>query len=272
MRNRKLCQHYCCLNCSIAALTYQLLGHLIACSLGLSYFSLIFSSCVEEKMSEKKQISSASVVQYIWTATKTFKIEQEQLELTGNARKMARAVGEDEKAARLFMQRYGSHYPAGLHTLGGVLFRIVDAESSSTKSTSELTQKAALKLQGQISFGLVGGVYGIGGSITGEHSRSSGEAKGHDEETDDVSYTFTSQAMGPSTTSPASFINLLKNNSTWALIDRGSLNAYLPIWELIRDLGSEFEIAAKTLEETWHKDEEEREMKAIQKKVNYLYR
>ncbi len=223
-------------------------------------------------MSEKKQTSSASVVQYIWIATKTFKIEQEQLKLTGSARKMARAVGKDEKAARLFMQRYGSHYPAGLHTLGGVLFRIVDAESSSTKSTSELTQRAALQLQGQISFGIVGGVFGIGGSITGEHSRSSGEAKGHDEETDEVSYTFTSQAMGPATTNPASFIKLMTNNSTWALIDRGSPNAYLPIWELIRDLGVEFAEAAMTLEEIWCKDEEERERKAIQKKVNYLYK
>lgn len=49
---------------------------------------------------------------------------------------MARNVVKDEQSARLFMERYGSHFPAGLHTLGGVLFRIADAESESMMSTS----------------------------------------------------------------------------------------------------------------------------------------
>ena len=80
---------------------------------------------------------------------------------------MARASVKDEKTARLFMQRYGSHYPAGLHTLGGVLFRIVDAESSNTTETSFLTGKAAQQLQGQLSFGFLGGLFGISASIGG---------------------------------------------------------------------------------------------------------
>ncbi len=116
------------------------------------------------------------MVQYIWTATKTFKIDQEQLKLSASARKMARDI-MDEETARRFMQRYGSHFPNGLHTLGGVLFRIVDAESSSMKGTSVLTEKAAQHLQGQLSFGFLGGMFGIGLSIRGEHSSSSGKPK-----------------------------------------------------------------------------------------------
>jgi hypothetical protein len=54
---------------------------------------------------------------------------------------------------------------------------------------------------------------------------------------------------------------LLANNSTWALIDRGSPNAYLPIWELIRDLGSDFEEAAGILERTWNSNESGRNQK-----------
>ena len=61
--------------------------------------------------------------------------------------------------------------------------------------------------------------------------------------------------MGPAATNPATFSKLLANNSTWALIDRGSQHAYIPVWELIRDLGSGYEDVAKILEDTWCQDE-----------------
>ena len=221
---------------------------------GLSFIILGFHFFKENTNSEKMQTSSASVVQYIWIATKTFKIQQENLRLAANARKMAKTVN-DKKTARQFMQRYGSHYPAGLNTLGGVLFRIVDAESSSTQETSILTDKAAQQLQGQLSIGFLGGTFGIAASTTGEHSSSSGETKAVNNQGDDVSYTFSSQTMGPATTNPVLFSKLLSNNSTWALIDRGSQNAFIPLWELLRDLGSDFDAVADVLEKTWIDDE-----------------
>ena len=64
--------------------------------------------------------------------------------------------------------------------------------------------------------------------------------------------------MGPAATNPATFLKLLSYNSTWALIDRGSVKGYIPVWELLRDLGSEYEAAAKVLEETWNFDENQR--------------
>jgi hypothetical protein len=204
------------------------------------------------------QTNSASVVQYIWIATKTFTIDQERLKLSASAIKMASTTVKDADTARLFMQRYGSHFPAGVHTLGGVLFRIVDAESESTKATTILAAKAANQLQGQISGGVLAGLGGIGVSISGEKNSSNGTVEGHDEKTDDVFYTFSSQAMGPATTNPATFNKMLANNSTWAIIDRCSPTAYIPIWEMIRDIDVVFEEAAKHLESTWRNDEEER--------------
>ena len=221
---------------------------------GLSFIILGFHFFKENTNSEKMQTSSASVVQYIWIATKTFKIQQENLRLTANARKMAKTVN-DKKTARQFMQRYGSHYPAGLNTLGGVLLRIVDAKSSSTQETSILKDKAAQQLQGQISIGFLGGTFGIGASANGKHSSGSGEIKAVNNQGDDVSYTFSSQTMGPATTNPELFSKLLSNNSTWALIDRGSQHAFIPLWELLRDLGSDFYTAAEVLEKTWNDDE-----------------
>ena len=219
--------------------------------------------------SKKEQTSSVSVLQYIWIATKTFKIEQEEMKLSTSARRMARSivrVKDPEKrkeAARHFMERYGSHFPAGLHTLGGVLFRIVDAESSGKQETSKLTEKAAQQLQGQISVGFLSGAFGIGASISGQHSDSSGKVTAQRGEAEDTTYTYSFQAMGPAATNPATFTKLLANNSTWALIDRGSEHAYIPVWELMRDLGSDFEDAAQVMEDTWRDDEEKNRQKSL---------
>ena len=228
------------------------------------------SSHEEDQVKSKKEnTSSASVLQYVWIATKTFRIQQEQMKLSTSARRMARSIVKDEDpdkrkaAARHFMERYGSHLPAGLHTLGGVLFRIVDAESHSTKETTKLTEKAAQKLQGQISVGFLGGAFGIGASISAEHSSSSGIASAQDKEEEDTLYTYSFQSMGPAATNPATFCKLLANNSTWALIDRGSPHAYIPVWELIRDLGSDYEGAANVLEDTWREDEVQNRLRSL---------
>ena len=63
------------------------------------------------------------------------------------ARKMAMSIAQNrtasaikrEKSARLYMERYGSHFPAGVQTLGGAFFSIADAESKSTTDTQKLT-------------------------------------------------------------------------------------------------------------------------------------
>ena len=231
-----------------------------------------YGSSEEEKRdtSKKANTNNASVLQYIWIATKTFKIDQEQMRLSMSARKMALSIvnaSNKQEAARSFMKRYGSHFPAGLHTLGGVLFRTVDARSHSDQESSKLTEKAAQQLQGQISVGFLGGAFGIGASISGDHSSSSGKASAQQEEEDQVSYTYSFQSMGPASTNPAMFSKLLANNSTWALIDRGSPNAYIPVWELIRDLGSDYEDVAEVLKQTWRDDEQKNRIKVL--KVEY---
>jgi len=51
------------------------------------------------------------------------------------------------------------------------------------------------------------------------------------------------------------------------LIDRGSPNAYIPVWELIRDLGSDYEGVAEVLEKTWLDDEKKNRISSL--KVEY---
>ena len=234
-------------------------GGFVQLFVGEAHGSYASSSESQGTSSVKKKTSSVSVLQYVWIATKTFKLEQEQMRLSMSARNMARSItkaSDPSAAARRFMNRYGSHFPAGLHSLGGVLFRIVDAESSAEIETSVFTEKAAKELQGQISVGFLGGAFGIGASISGGHSNTSGELQAEEKKAEAASYRYSFQAMGPAATNPTTFTKLLANNSTWALIDRGSPLAYIPVWELLTDLGDPaFNMAAGVLEETWKEDE-----------------
>ena len=230
----------------------------------------------------KLSTTSASVLQCIRTAKKTFQLERDQINISFSARKTAKMITQDakgnaskrEKSARIFMDRYGSHFPAGVQTLGGVFFSIADAESKSAMDTYELTEAVVDHLNNQISFGFLGGTFGIGANGTGEHTTGTGKTLAEHETGNNKIFTYSVKSMGPLATNPSTFHRLLLYNSTWALIDRGSFEGYIPVWELIRDLGKEFEEASVVLEETWRKDESVRkkEWEAKQKKSRHLQR
>ena len=214
----------------------------------------------------KLSTTSASVLQYVRTDKKTFQFERDQINISFPARKTAKMITQDakgnaskrEESARIFMERYGSHFPAGVQTLGGVFFSIVDAESKSAMDTNKLTETAVNHLNAQMPFGFLGEAFGIGASGTGEHTTGTGKTHAKHETGHNEIFTFSVKSMGPLATNPSTFHTLLSYNSTWALIDRGSFEGYIPVWELIRDLGKEFEEAAVVLEETWCKDENAR--------------
>ena len=230
----------------------------------------------------KLSTTSASVLQYVRTAKNTFQLERDQINISLTAKKGAKMITQDakgnaskrEKSARIFMDRYGSHFPAGVQTLGGVFFSIADAESKSAMDTYKLTEAAVDHLNAQISFGFLGGAFGIGASGTGEYTTGTGKTHAKHETGHNEIFTFSVKSMGPLATNPSTFEKLLSYNSTWALIDRGSFEGYIPVWELIRDLGKDFEEAAVVLEETWCKDENARkkEWEAKQKKTSDLQR
>ena len=73
------------------------------------------------------------------------------------------------------------------------------------------------------------------------------------------------RSIGPTTTNPHTFRKLLSDNSTWALIDRGPVEGYIPVWELLKDLGSEYETAADILEKIWQCDERKKKYRKIAK-------
>ena len=231
----------------------------------------------DETRSVKTYSTSASVLQFIWTAKKCFQIEQEQMKPAESAKLMANSIcqvfekDDEERKARVlrFMEMFGSHVSAGVQTLGGVFFSITDAESEGVQKTTTLTKAATEKLQTQMSFGFLGGAFGIGGSVKAGNQRSTGETQGEQEDQKKTSYTYTVHAMGPAATNPVVSQKLLSYNSTWALIDRGPHEAYIPIWELLRNLGGSNDDAAQVLKATWDEDEEKK--KEVSKELKKFY-
>ena len=120
-----------------------------------------------------------------------------------------------------------------------------------------------------MSFGFLGGAFGIGGSVKAEHQGITGETQVEQEDQKKTSYTYTVHAMGPAATNPVVFQKLLSYNSTWALIDRGPHEAYIPIWELLRNLGGSYEDVVQVLEATW--DEEEETKKEVRKQLKKMH-
>ena len=235
----------------------------------------------------KASTTSASVLQYIRTAKKTFQLKRQEMKLSLSARRMALSIAQgrngsvgnpggcsgfsfcgllcssslssrDKAAARNFMKRYGSHFPSGLQTLGGAFFSIADAQNKLEVEVSTLTEAAEKHLQHQISIGFLGGAFGVGASASGLSTSGSGRSTSSHKEDEAISFTCQVKSVGPPATNPVTFNKLLTYNSTWALIDRGEVQGYIPVWELLRDSGSEFEKAAEVLEATWYWDEKKR--------------
>ena len=210
--------------------------------------------------------TSTSVLHYVRTAKRTFQLKRDQIRLTLTARKDAKSIVQEqnnnerqrEGCAREFLNRYGSHYPAGVQTLGGVLFIIADAESKSSTDKKRLSENAVKYLKAQMSAGFLIGPVGIGGGVIGEHSMEEGRSIASHKKSSSEIFTYSKKSMGPPA-NPATFSKLLSYSSNWALIDRGNPQGYIPVWELIRNLGEDFMEAAQILEGTWCKDESEKE-------------
>ena len=70
-----------------------------------------------------------------------------------------------EDFARDFLNRYGSHFPAGVQTLGGVLISIADVHSTVTTSTSTLAKEAVTFLKCHMSARLLDGAFGVEANV-----------------------------------------------------------------------------------------------------------
>lgn len=110
------------------------------------------------------------------------------------------------------------------------------------------------------------GLFGLGGSITATHSVSSASAsgytntnmesqgKGSSEANTNASFESSITCFGPNAATPDSmYEQLMSNNATWTIIDRGEPDSYFAIWDLIDYIGQggTFKEQVKWLKNTW---------------------
>ena len=219
---------------------------------------------------------NASVLLYSWKGKKAFQIEQSHMDVSMTVRKAARAIvgntnaSARQEAASSFLRRYGSHLPAGVHTLGGVFFRIAEATSKSTINTTTLTEAATQQINLQNSVGHKGGSADLRAEVKLRSGSSTNVGKDAFAKREKARVTTSVKSMGPQASDLATFEQRLSYNSTWAIIDRGSPDGYIPVWELLKNHDEEFNEVASLLEATWREEEQRREEKSRKKKEKQI--
>ena len=214
--------------------------------------------------------TSASAVYFSRINQKTFQFDRKDIRLSSacieDAMRLVQKANDDDEDeladARNFLKRYGSHFPAGTQTLGGIFFTIADVESKSNMDDVTLQKAAKNHLEGQMSLRFLSEKFGIGGNVVSSKS----EKVKHKEENNEMCFSYSKASMGPPA-NPATFHKLLSYNSNWALIDRGNVEINIPVWELVKDLGGVFEEAARLLKNTYNKDEDRRRTEHEAQKV-----
>ena len=214
------------------------------------------SSQTNQDTSTKQQRNTthATVTQYICQPTKAFRIPIEDMELNYEARRHVKEI-KDKESAENFLKMYGSHVPKGVHTLGGVFFRNVDVNTEREASVSEVMMAAGKQFDTEVSAGYSGLGFSVGGSVKTSSFEISGSTDASSTEKVKFMSTMTVKALGPPTTNPEMFSQLLQsNNATWYVIDRGNRAALVPVWELTPDLKEQAEI----LKNVWKEIQERR--------------
>lgn len=226
--------------------------------------STAHSSEESKDTSEKRQENTthATITQYICQPTKAFRIPREEMQLSYEAKTRAEEIKDDESAER-FLESFGSHVSEGVHTLGGVFFRNLDVTTEREAKVSDVMMAAGSQFDVDVSAGYSGFGFSVGGSVKTNKFDASGSREASSSEKINYMSEMTVQSLGPPTTNPAMFSQLLQsNNATWHVIDRGDHAALVPVWQLMSNL----EEQAKHLENAWKKKQKEREVTVSERK------
>ena len=214
---------------------------------------------------DETSVNTASALYYIRTDKQTFQFKPNDIRLSSDCVKDALCLVQDPDDsavdqttyARGFLKRYGSHFPTGVQTLGGVFFTTADVESEGSIHEIMLKKEAQKHLKSRMSIHSLSETVGM---IEGNMFCGTETSKMDTEHIKQVTLNFSylANSIGPGA-NYATFHKLLSYNSNWALIDRGNLEtANIPVWKLIKDLGGVFKDAGKVLEDAWNSDESER--------------
>ncbi|CAM9538820.1 unnamed protein product, partial [Ectocarpus sp. 13 AM-2016] len=211
----------------------------------------------------KKTTTSATMVETITCPMKSFRIPVSTMTMTEEALDHAMEVDTLLKAGQ-FLDTFGSHVSNGRHLLGGIFFRTMTMTTESEVDTSTLLSAASTQMQESRTDSNDTGVSGSGpavgvtasASATMKSASSSGVVKFHstagrnESESEDSramfqTYVRASASMGPNVATPELFAEaLFTDTSSWTVIDRGPMEALLPITSVLENMVDTFDPAS----------------------------
>ncbi|CAM9586326.1 unnamed protein product [Ectocarpus fasciculatus] len=189
--------------------------------------------------------TSATIIEYIRCPMRSFRIPVSQMDLNAGAFEAIIAVDSMEKGES-FLDNYGSHVSTGRQELGGIFFSTISVTSETSMSKVSMMSAASKKSEDirsksvNTEGGAGGSFLGVGGKASTRFGRATsvGEvkvtrkanAKGEAEEVETAQFENYIRSIGPSTPTPESFAEaLFTDTSTWAITDRGRLEAMVPV-------------------------------------------
>ncbi|CBJ28671.1 conserved unknown protein [Ectocarpus siliculosus] len=208
----------------------------------------------------KKTTTSATMVETITCPMKSFRIPVSTMTMTEEALDHAMEVDTLLKAGQ-FLDTFGSHVSNGRHLLGGIFFRTMTMTTESEVDTSTLLSAASTQMQESRTESNDTGVSGSGpavgvtasASATMKSASSSGVVKFHstagknESESEDSRAMFQTyvRSMGPNVATPELFAEaLFTDTSSWTVIDRGPMEALLPITSVLENMVDTFDPAS----------------------------
>lgn len=197
----------------------------------------------------KQDTRTAAITEYIKCPMMSFRIPKESVCLSYEALECYNAVDSVETGAK-FLDSFGSHISLGRHALGGVFFRTVTMTSTSDVQSELLfaaagdqmssSKKEARNISGSVAGGYGGfsasaaASYGSASSSGTATFNSSSSGKGSESTTSTALFETYVNVMGPQCPTPEAFASMLfTNDATWHVMDRGPLEALVPVWELL---------------------------------------
>jgi len=253
-----------------------------------------YATDTQQKEEERVKVTQAIVAEYMYVPIKTFRLMEGGLILTQYAyyrlQRILKDVDNDgktitdatlvkvmrRKKAYDFLCNFGSHIPFGIQTLGGVHIRTMKITSEGKQKLSEMYSTASARLTKTKSeaskvdtstsakLGLFGGAEAAtSGSVSNAASSgvtiSQGDGKGSGTGESSLNASFESNVIsfGPNAATPDDcYQQVMSNNATWTIIDRGEPDSYFAIWDLIDYMGqgSILNEHCRLLKEVWEEN------------------
>jgi len=234
-----------------------------------------YSHDFEQKKNMKTKSTQAIVSEFTYMPMKTFRLSESGLVMTeyafyelqkitsieDNILKNVDDLGKDiikRKQALEYIRKFGSHIPFGIQTLGGLFIRKMTITTQQEESLSTLYSAASCKISEcnkeashtNIDATARVGFMGVGASGTTSTAFSSASSSGSTQ-TSATSYGIGSASskmnvdfeshvtcLGPNApTQDSLYQQLMTNNASWSVIDRGESDSYLAIWDFIEFMG-----------------------------------